>query len=58
MLFRSNSRRGGGHAELVADVRGSTVVTINGNKGGNRVGYSYRSIGSGVYYRPIRYAGL
>lgn len=56
--YRYNSRRGGGHAELVADVRGSTVVTINGNKGGNRVGYSYRSIGSGVYYRPIRYAGL
>lgn len=56
--YRYSGRRGGGHAELVAEVRGSTVVTINGNKGGNRVGYSYRSIGSGVYYRPIRYAGL
>jgi len=56
--YRYSSRSGGGHAELVADVRGSTVVTINGNKGGNRVGYSYRSIGSGAYYRPIRYASM
>lgn len=56
--YRYSGRRGDGHAEIVASVEGGRVVTINGNKGGNRVGYSYRSIGSGVYYRPIRYAGL
>lgn len=54
--YRYSGRRGGGHAEIVAEVRGSTVITINGNKGRNRVGYSYRSIGSGAYYRPVRYA--
>lgn len=59
--YRYSGRRGGGHAEIVASVEGSRVVTINGNKGGNRVGYSYRTIYSGSYYRPYaatHYAGL
>lgn len=56
--YRYSGRRGGGHAEIVAKVEGSTVVTINGNKGRNRVGLSYRSIGSGAYYRPIRVASM
>lgn len=43
--YRVSARRGGGHAELVAEVHGGSVTTINGNKGGNRVGWSHRSIG-------------
>ena len=54
--YRVSARRGGGHAELVASVEGGRVTTINGNKGGNRVGWSYRSIGGAAYYRPIRMA--
>lgn len=54
--YRVSARRGGGHAELVASVEGGRVITINGNKGGNRVGWSHRSIGGAAYYRPIRMA--
>lgn len=54
--YRVSARRGGGHTELVARVEGGHVLTINGNKGRNRVGWSYRSIGGATYYRPIRAA--
>ena len=54
--YRVSARRGGGHAELVAEVHGGSVTTINGNKGGNRVGWSRRPIGGAAYYRPIRVA--
>lgn len=58
--YRVSARRGGGHTEIVADVQGNTVVTINGNKGRNRVGWSYRSVAGARYYMPIsgRYASL
>lgn len=54
--YRVSARKGGGHAELVAEVHGGSVTTINGNKGGNRVGWSHRRIAGAAYYRPIRVA--
>lgn len=54
--YRVAARRGGGHVDIVASVAGGRVVTINGNKGRNRVGWSYRSIAGAAYYRPIRMA--
>ena len=56
--YRVSSRRGGGHVEIVASVDGGRVTTINGNKGRNRVGWSYRSIAGAAYYRPIRVASM
>lgn len=51
--YRVSARRGGGHVEIVARVEGGRVVTINGNKGRNRVGWSHRQIAGAAYYRPI-----
>jgi len=56
--YRVSARRGGGHIELVARVEGGAVVTINGNKGGNRVGWSHRAIAGAAYYRPLRSASI
>lgn len=56
--YRVSARRGGGHIELVARVEGGAVVTINGNKGGNRVGWSHRAISGAAYYRPLRSASI
>lgn len=54
--YRVTTRKGGGHVDIVAEVHGSTVTTINGNKGRNRVGWSHRPIAGAAYYRPIRVA--
>lgn len=54
--YRVNSRKGGGHVVLVARVENGRVVTINGNKGRNRVGWSNYPIAGAAYYRPIRVA--
>lgn len=58
--YRVSARRGGGHVEIVAEVNGGTVTTISGNKGRNRVGWSYRSVAGARYYLPVgsRYASL
>lgn len=56
--YRVSSRRGGGHVEIVASVDGNRVTTINGNKGRNRVGWSYRTVAGAAYYRPIRVASM
>jgi len=52
--YRVSARRGGGHVDIVAAVHGNTVTTINGNKGGNRVGWSRRGVAGARYYLPIR----
>lgn len=51
--YRITKRRGGGHVDIVAEVHGRSVTTVNGNKGRNRVGLSHKPIAGAAYYRPI-----